>query len=68
MKTSGSVIVSWDFSSEIDDGILIVGEQKNGTMDILNAFQGPEATELYRRLTTKKVSVEKQQSSSVGKG
>lgn len=54
MKTSGSVIVSWDFSHGMDTDVLIVGEQKNGRIDIINAFQGEEARDLYMRLTTKK--------------
>ena len=48
-----SVIVGVDFS-EKDKGVLIVGRQKNGAMDIINAFQGEEAYELYMKLVTKK--------------
>ena len=54
MKQTGSVIVSWDFSHGRDADVLIVGEQKNGKIDIINAFQGGEARDLYLRLTTKK--------------
>lgn len=50
---SESVIVGVDFS-EKDQGVLIVGRQKNGVMDIINAFQGEEAYELYMKLVTKK--------------
>lgn len=50
---SESVIVGVDFS-EKDQGVLIVGRQKNGVMDIINAFQGKEAYELYMKLVTKK--------------
>lgn len=53
MKSSGSVIVSWDFSHGQDVGVLIVGEQKRGKVEIVNAFQGAEAEELYKKLTTK---------------
>ena len=37
------------------DDILIVGRQnkKIGSVDIVNAFQGEEAIELYKKLTTK---------------
>lgn len=52
MKSSGSVIVSWDFSNGKDVGVLIVGRQTKGTVEIINAFQGKEAEELYLRLTT----------------
>lgn len=51
-KNSGAVIVSWDFSNR-DTGVLIVGKQKNGKIDIINAFQGDEAYELYQKLTVK---------------
>lgn len=35
--------------------ILIVGKKRpNETMEVINAFQGEEAEELYRRLTEKK--------------
>ena len=50
---SESVIVGVDFS-EKDQGVLIVGRQKNGAMDIINAFQGEEAYQLYMKLVTKK--------------
>lgn len=52
MNSSGSVIVSWDFSNGKDVDVLIVGRQQNGKIDVVNAFQGSEAVELYLRLTT----------------
>lgn len=52
MRSSGAVIVSWDFSHGKDVGVLIVGEQKNGQVDIINAFEGKEAIDLYKKLTT----------------
>lgn len=54
MKESGSVIVSWDFSNGKDVGVLIVGKQKNGKVEIVNAYQGKEAEELYEKLTVQK--------------
>lgn len=48
-----SVIVGVNFSDK-DQGVLIVGRQKNGVMDIINAFQDEEAYELYMKLVTKK--------------
>ena len=54
MKNVGSVIVSWDFSHEKDKGILLIGERKNGHVDIINAFQGKEAMDIYKKLTTRK--------------
>ena len=36
MKSTDSVIVSWDFSRGKDVGVLIVGSQKNGRVDVIN--------------------------------
>ena len=49
----GSYIVSWDFSDE-DVGVLIVGHQENGNVDIVNAFQGEEAYNIYKMLSGEK--------------
>lgn len=57
MKTTDSVIVGWDFSNGKDVGVLIVGCRQNGIVDIVNAFQGLEAEELYLKLTTPKSSI-----------
>lgn len=54
MKNVGSVIVSWDFSPEKDESILLVGERKNEHVDIVNAFQGKEAMDIYKKITTRK--------------
>lgn len=54
MKSTDSVIVSWDFSHGKDVSVLIVGNQKNGQVEVINAYQGEEAYELYRRLTIQK--------------
>lgn len=51
MMSNGSIIVSWDFSNGKDNSILLVGQQKNGVVNVINAFQGEEAEELYRKLT-----------------
>ena len=50
-EKSGTVLVSWDFSNGKDEGILLVGEQKNHTVTIVNAFKGEEAYVLYEKLT-----------------
>ena len=51
-EKSGTVLVSWDFSNGKDEGILLVGEQKNHiTVTIVNAFKGEEAYALYEKLT-----------------
>ena len=33
-----------------DHAVLVVGKKKNEAVEILNAFQGKEALELYQRL------------------
>lgn len=48
-----SVIVSVDLHSK-DKGVLIVGQEKNGTITILNAIQGKEAWDLYHKIITRK--------------
>ena len=59
MESSGSVIVSWDFSNDRDHDILLVGKQEHGRVEVINAFQGPEAYELWKKLTIKRREVEK---------
>lgn len=54
MNTTGSYIISWDFSHGKDVGVLIVGKLENGTTSIVNAFQGQEAIDIYNKLTTVK--------------
>ena len=52
----GSVIVSYDNQSN-DIPILIVGrKRKNQSVEVINAFHGDEAVELYTKLTTVKKS------------
>lgn len=51
-KTTGSYIVSWDFSNGEDTGILLVGSQHKGKVDVVNAFQGKEARDIYEKLST----------------
>ena len=55
MNISGSFIVSWNFSFSEDTSVLIVGKKMPGKdVEIINAFQGKEALELYQKLTTVK--------------
>lgn len=54
-KTHGAVIVSWDFSHAYDKHILLVGMKKPGKdVDVINAFQGKEAHDIYDKLMTVK--------------
>ena len=50
-----TILVSVDFASNGDTGVLIVGRKRmNQSVEIINAFQGDEARELYERLITTK--------------
>lgn len=49
-----SMIISFDNQSN-DEPIMIVGTKRpNQSIEIINALQGEEAVELYKRLTTVK--------------
>ena len=52
MRVNEGLVVAVDFSDNEDEGVLIVGRMNDGTPDIINAFQGKEAMELYLKLTT----------------
>lgn len=57
MKTTGAIIVGYDCRPEEDNIVLVVGRKRpNESVEIINAFQGEEAKELYLKLTTKKES------------
>lgn len=44
-------MVSVDFSKGLDVGVMIVGKKtENGSIKILNAFQGEEALQLYKKM------------------
>lgn len=50
-----TVIISIDWNDETNTGVLVVGIKRvNKSVDIINAFSGDEAKELYQRLITKK--------------
>ena len=45
-----SILVSVDFSNKNDTGVMVVGRKRmNQSVEIINAFQGDEARELYER-------------------
>lgn len=51
---SDTLLVSISFSDK-DTGVLVVGRKRqNQSIEIINAFQGEEALELYKKLVTKK--------------
>lgn len=50
-----SILVSVDFSNKNDTGVMVVGRKRmNQSVDVINAFEGDEARELYKKLVTKK--------------
>lgn len=59
INSNGAYIVSWDFTRGKDVGVLIVGKQHDGKVDIVNAFQGQEAYDIYTKLSTVKKMEEK---------
>lgn len=51
----GALIVSWDFSHNEDKHILLVGRKTTKhDVEVINAFQGKEAHDIYEKLTTQK--------------
>ena len=50
-----TILIGVDFANNDYAGVLIAGRNRmNQSVEIINAFQGEEAKELYKRLTTKK--------------
>ena len=55
MEINESLLVGVDFTNDEDTCILIVGRKRpDHSVDIVNAFQGKEAEELYKKLIGKK--------------
>ena len=52
-RINESLIIGVDFSKR-NDGVLIVGRQKNGEVTSINAFQGKKAFDIYEKLITVK--------------
>ena len=53
-KTNGCFLVSWNFNHGEDKDIVLIGERVNGNLNIINAFQGQEARDIYKKLSTAK--------------
>ena len=50
-----SILVSYSHNAVTDTSILCVGKKRpNQTVEVINAFQGEEATRLWEELTDKK--------------
>lgn len=57
MQTRDTILVGFDHNHESGNKVLVIGRKRlNQSVEIINAFQGEEAEELYSRLVTKKVS------------
>lgn len=53
--TTTSLIIGYDISHTSDNKVLVIGKRgPSGSVEIVNAFQGDEAEELYNNLITKK--------------
>ena len=53
--TADSILISYSATNGRDNGVLIIGrKRKNESVEIINAFQGEEAYELWTKLTTSK--------------
>ena len=53
--TTTSLIIGYDISHTSDNKLLVIGKRgPTGSVEIVNAFQGDEAEELYNKLITKK--------------
>ncbi len=56
-KIVGSLIIGYDVAHSTDNAVLIVGKKEpNQSVKVINAFEGEEAYELYKKLITKKES------------
>ena len=54
MDVNECLLVSVDFTNGKDVGVMIVGRKKDKVdVEIINAFQGEEAYDLYKKLITK---------------
>lgn len=49
---NGTLLVGFDFTHGEGNKILIVGSKEGETLNIINAFQGKRAEEIFRILTT----------------
>lgn len=48
---NSTILVGFDFTHGEDNRIMIVGRKQGKMIEVLNAFQGDEAEELFRKLT-----------------
>lgn len=51
MKTEDTLLIGWSLNTATDTDILIVGRKReNDSVEIINAFDGETAKELYLKL------------------
>lgn len=50
---NGVLLVSWDFTKGRDNDLILVAQRELDGLKIINAFSGPEAMDIYKRLVTK---------------
>lgn len=52
-SVTATILVGYDYDAEKDNAVLIVGKSEPcKPIEIINAFQGEEATALYKKLIT----------------
>lgn len=55
LNISGSLLVGYSFSDNGDHPVLIVGKKdKKQAVEIINAFEGDEAVDIYKKLVGNK--------------
>lgn len=53
---NGALLISWDFTKGRDNDLILVAQKDTkepGGLKIINAFSGPEAMDIYKKLVTK---------------
>lgn len=53
---NGALLISWDFTKGRDNDLILVAQKDTkepGGLKIINAFSGPTAMDIYKRLVTK---------------
>lgn len=52
---TGSIIIGYNFSAK-DKGVLVIGKKTKGqATEVINAFEGKEAYDLFQKLITKEI-------------
>lgn len=51
---NGAVLVSWNFSEDGENDVLVVGEKHESRIKVINSFQGKDARNIYKKLFSNK--------------